>query len=344
MIGSPIKIIAKRGKKMTTKRNKSVYSDVVVIGGASIDKTHFQREDGTYATQPDIELYGGKGANQAIAAARAGASTTFISLVGSDVYGEGIVKNLEVNGVDASRICSVPMASDASTIRVNYVTKDNEITRSNAAINSFTDALIEENKDALLHAKYVVGQLKAPKEFTVALIQFCWRNHKPLALTACKPEKLAISDPANKELIDKIDILFCNEHEAEVVFGTTDFVECVTAYPCKLVITRGEKGLLFHDGESVIELPAISTNVEDTTGAGDTLCGNVIAALCDGCTMLEALKRGVCAATLKIQKKGAQTGMPYDKELKAFIEALKVASTVGDVVRKNGDEVLKHYI
>ena len=156
----------------TINNKKDNWADVVVIGGASIDKTHFQREDGSYADKPDIELYGGKGSNQSVACARAGIKTTFITLAGSDIYGEGIIGNLKTNGVDTSRVCSVPMASDCSTIRVRFDSKDNEITRSNAAINSFTSSLIEDNKDAILHARFVVGQLKAPKPFTEALINF----------------------------------------------------------------------------------------------------------------------------------------------------------------------------
>ena len=290
--------------------------DVCVFGGASLDQTYYQHEDGSYSNNPDALYNGGKGSNQAVAAARAGAIVAFISRIGKDDIGNRIIENLKYNGVDTNRVDIVEgLENDYSDIYINILDKDNEIIRHGKAIDSFTVDMIENNKDVLLNSTIIVCQLKCPLEVTEALLDFCSKNNKKVILTPCRPQKLA----NRLDLIDKITYITCNEHECKTIFETDNIQECLKKYPNKLIVTLGSQGLMYYDGNRIVHMPAIEAEVLDTTGAGDTLNGNLAYLLSQGMDLKHALRRSMYASTLKIQVKSAQAGMPYKEQLDSFI-------------------------
>ena len=301
--------------------------DVCVFGGCALDLIYYQKDDGTYSSQPDGKYPGGKGANQAVAAAKAGAKTIIITRVGKDEedadikIGKTIVDNLDVHDINLSCVEIVEgLKNDYSNIFINKDDKDNDIHRFSGAIDSFTPDMIEKYKDVLLNSEIIACQLKVPKEVTVELINFCYEHNKTLVLTPCRPEKLSLEVPSNQELIEKISIITCNRKECEIIFGTDNIEECVTKYPNKLIVTLGADGLMYHDGEKIVHMPAIKTEVVDTTGAGDTLNGNLCAFLAKGMNLHDALEKAMYASAMKLTKKSAQAGMPYLDDLEQFIE------------------------
>ena len=294
--------------------------DICVFGGCSLDQTYYQKIDGTYNETPDLISPGGKGANQAVAAAKAGAKTTIISRIGKDDIGDKIINNLTFFGVDTSNIeIENGLSNDYGNIYINLKDKDNEIKRFNGAINSFTKEMVEKYKDVLLNSKIIVCQLKIPKEVTEELINFCHKNKKILILTPCRPDRLSITDPNNIKLIDKISIITCNKQECITMFNTENIEECVKKYPNKLIVTLGAEGLIYYNGKRIIKMPAIETEVVDTTGAGDTLNGNLSAFLAKGMDLKHALRKAMYASTMKLKVKSAQTGMPFLEDLEIFI-------------------------
>ncbi len=294
--------------------------DVCVFGGCALDQTFFQKVDGTYNDKPDIISPGGKGANQAVAAARAGAKTTIISRLGKDEIGETILNNLMANGIDTSNVeVEEKLTNDYSNIYVHLKDKDNEIERFTGAINSFTKKMVSKYSEVLLKSKIIVCQLKVPKAVSVELINFCYKNKKNIILTPCRPERLNIKEPGNKELIDKISIITCNRTECETIFNTKNIEACVKKYPNKLIVTLGKDGLVYHNGERIVRMPAIKTDVIDTTGAGDTLNGNLSAFLATGMDLQHALRKSMYASAMKLSEKTAQSGMPKIDALEEFI-------------------------
>lgn len=293
-----------------------MYYDVCVFGGCSLDRMFYQKIDGSYAKNSDLIVYGGKGANQAIAASRAGAKTTIISRIGKDETGLKLIENLKYNNVDTSNIEMFQgIENDYSNIYINIKDKDNEINRFGNAIDSFDKEMIEVHQDVLLNSTIIVSQLKCPIDVTEKLIDFCYSNHKFLILTPCRPQKLI----GRIDLIDKINVITCNRKECETIFETDDIDFCVKKYPNKLIVTLGSDGLVYYNGERIIHMPAINVVVEDTTGAGDTLNGNLAFLLSKGMDLKHALRRAMYASTLKVQSKTAQAGMPYKDELDYFI-------------------------
>lgn len=295
--------------------------DICVFGGCSLDMTFFQKEDGTYNFEPDICMPGGKGANQAVAASRSGSKVVMISRVGKDNVGEKIINNLRKNGVFTDGIEIIDgLKNDCSKIYIEKDTKDNEIVRENGAINSFTTDMIEKNRDILLNSKIVVAQMKAPKDVSIALINFCKDNDIPIIITPCRPDKLKISEKGNLELIDKISYITANRKECETIFETDNIDECIKKYPNKLIITLGSDGVIYYDGTNVKKINAIEVeNVVDTTGAGDTFNGNLATLLSRNVPVSVAIEKSQYASAIKLSKKGAQQGMPYEEELNKFI-------------------------
>ena len=294
--------------------------DVCVFGGCSLDQTFYEKIDQTYNKTPDVIAPGGKGANQAVAAAKAGAKTIIISRIGKDEIGQKIIDNLDFYDINTTCIeIEEGLNNDYSNIYIKLDDKDNDIKRFSGAINSFTTDMINKYKDVLLSSKIIVCQLKIPKEVTVELINFCNKNNKTLILTPCRPEKLSISEKENIELIDKISIITCNKKECKTIFKTDDIEECVTKYPNKLIVTLGSDGLMFHNGKRIVNMPAINVDVVDTTGAGDTLNGNLSAFLAKGMDLMHALRKAMYASAMKLTQKTAQAGMPYLEDLEVFI-------------------------
>ena len=290
--------------------------DICVFGGMSLDQTYYQQEDGTYSNTPNALYYGGKGSNQAVAASRAGGKVVFISRIGKDELGNKMLDNLKYNQVDTIGVEMIEcIENDHSDVYINIKDKDNKIVRHGGAIDSFTTDMIDKNEDLILNSTIVVCQLKCPIEVTEYLLDFCYKNNKKVIITPCRPKKLS----GRTDLIEKVSYITCNEEECKTIFNTDNIEECIKKYPNKLIVTMGKNGLVYHDGKRIVNMPEIDTEVLDTTGAGDTLCGNLSYLLSQGMDLRHALRRSMYASTMKIQKKSAQSGMPYKEELDEFI-------------------------
>ncbi len=299
--------------------------DITVVGGGAVDVERFELVDGSYVQGE--KHAGGKGFNQAIAASRAGANTAIVGVVGNDINGKFLVDSANKSGVDISHVEVLEgINTDWAKIEIKYEDKDNNIQRmSGEAIDRLTPELVDKNEELLLNSKTIVAQLKCPKETTEALIDFCHKNNKTLVLTPCRPERLSINDEKNLENIEKITYITCNEKECQTIFNTDDIESCVEKYPNKLIVTLGAKGVMYHNGESVVHIPAkkIDGKIVDSVGAGDTFAGNFATAITKGLTIEEAIERGQYASSMSIMKEGATEGMPTEEELDEYIDSFK---------------------
>jgi ribokinase len=300
---------------------------IIVFGGCSVDYTYKQKEDGSYSNIPTFVAFGGKGSNQAVACSRAGGQVYMISRLGGKDEEEvknakDIIKNLQENGVNTDFVEIMKgVENDTSYINVS-LEGENDIKRKTGAIDSFTIDMIDKYSKVLKNADFVIAQMKIPKEVSKELIKFCHKNNVFLVLTPCRPLRLRGED----ELLEKINIITCNHDECSKIFG--DLVkdkdnkdkyvlteekmqEVLKRFPNKLIVTLGSNGVIYHDGKKVVKLPALEVdNVVDTTGAGDTLNGNLVASLAEGKSLRESIIDGMKAATIKLKYNGAQEGMP----------------------------------
>ncbi|SCP98252.1 ribokinase [Anaerobium acetethylicum] len=253
---------------------------------------------------------GGKGANQAVAAARLGGSVEMFGCVGNDDAGKTLVENLRNEGIQTGNIKvvdGVPTGIAVITVAEN----DNCIVVVAGANNAVDKAYVDSVADDLLACDIVLLQHEIPQETVEYAVQLC---HKKGIKVILNP---APARPVPKKILEQIDYLTPNEHEAVILFGQdTSTEDLLKTYPEKLVITQGSLGVSVCTGAGdVVLVPARKAKVVDTTGAGDTLNGAFAVALADGKDIVGALKFANVAASLSTEKFGAQGGMPVYEEV-----------------------------
>ena len=296
--------------------------DICVFGGCALDQFYYKDKKGQIPDCPSLVLPGGKGSNQAVAAARAGVKVTMVSRLGKDSIGQRILENLVYNNITTNNIEVVEgLSNDYAKIVIDEKTKDNDIERFAGAIDSFTPEMIDRYKDVILNSKIILIQLKIPKDVVTKIINFCYDNNKTLILTPCRPAKLCITDPNNKDLIDKVTYITANKKECIKLFGTSNIEESISQYPNKLIVTLGDEGVMYHNGKEIVKLSTLDIDgIKDTTGAGDTFNGNFAYGLLCKLPIKENIERAQQAAAMNIQVETAQTGMPFAQELDNYID------------------------
>ena len=258
---------------------------------------------------------GGKGANQAVAAARLGAVVEMFGCVGDDSAGESLVKNLQEQGVKTKHIRTVP-GIPTGLAMITVGDKDNTVIVVAGTNNCVDIDYINEVRDAILECEIVLLQHEIPQETIEYVINLCADNGVKVVLNP------GPARPVRKEILEKVTYLTPNEHETVILFGKEkSFEELMKAYPEKLVITQGSRGVstCLKSGEIVL-IPARKVNVVDTTGAGDTLNGAFTVAVTEGKNITDALVFANAAAGLSTEKFGAQGGMPTYEEVKKVME------------------------
>lgn len=285
---------------------------IVVIGSINVDlvfTSDKRPQAGETVMGKTFSLIpGGKGANQAVAASKLGADTYMIACVGNDSNGEFSLKNLNDMGVNTR---GVKIVDEVPTGLANIIVADNDnsiivIPGANYAIGK---DLIDENKNLILSAGMVLLQLEIPMEVVEYVVDICFENKVRVLVNP------APAAPLKKSLIDRATYITPNEHELKLIFDNLDTDEVLKKYPNKLIVTMGSKGVKYHDGKEIRVIPSNKVDVVDTTGAGDTFCGALAAALVRGDSIRDAIIFANKAAAFAVTKLGAQSGMPVLADL-----------------------------
>ena len=262
---------------------------------------------------------GGKGCNQAIAIARLGGKTNFISKIGKDAYGELALKTLEKNKISTENIIQdSSQQTGVAGILVDQNTGKNAINVIVGAPNSLTINEIEKKINLIKNSKIFLTQLEVPKDVTLHCLKTA-KEHG--CLTILNP---APASEITKEFYNCIDYFTPNETEAEFYTGIkiTNEKEAKQATGKlinlgikKIIITLGEKGLFYSDGKEEIYLKASNVKAIDTTGAGDAFNGALAYSLSVNKTISESLSFANKVAGLSTLKMGAGDAMPFLKDL-----------------------------
>jgi len=262
---------------------------------------------------------GGKGCNQAIAIARLGGNTNFISKIGKDAYGELALKTLKKNKISTENIIQdSSQQTGVAGILVDQNTGKNAINVIVGAPNSLTINEIEKKINLIKNSKIFLTQLEVPKDVTLHCLKAA-KEHG--CLTILNP---APASEITKEFYNYIDYLTPNETEAEFYTGIkiTNEKEAKQAAGKlinlgikKIIITLGEKGLFYSDGKEEIYLKASNVKAIDTTGAGDAFNGALAYSLSVNKTISESLNFANKVAGLSTLKMGAGDAMPFLKDL-----------------------------
>ncbi|MFJ6013482.1 ribokinase [Streptomyces sp. NPDC092952] len=256
---------------------------------------------------------GGKGANQAVAAARAGGDVLMIGAVGDDAYGGLLRDNLEHSGVDTDLLHTAEGPSGTAHIVVDS-------TGANAIVvipgaNGTVTALGPGETAAIAGAGLLLLQLELPLPVVVEGARTARAQGVRTILTPSPAQ------PLPSELLDCVDLLVPNEHEAAELSGFADpwaAADHLLARVPVVVVTLGAKGCLYAArGAEPVLFPAPEVTAVDTTGAGDTFVGTLAVALAEHRPVPEALAWAAAAAALCVQRPGASASMPYRTEIEA---------------------------
>ena len=262
---------------------------------------------------------GGKGCNQAVAISRLGGKVNFISKIGKDAYGKLALETLKKNNINTENIIQdEKLQTGVAGILVDKQSGKNAINVIVGAPNSLKISEMNSQINLIKSSKIFLTQLEIPKDVTLHCLKTAKENG---CLTILNP---APASEISKEFYSYIDYFTPNETEAEFYTGIkiTNEKEAKQAADKlinlgikKIIITLGEKGLFYSDGQEEIHLKASSVKAIDTTGAGDAFNGALAFSLSKGKPMKACLELANKAAGLSTTKLGAGDAMPFIKDI-----------------------------
>ena len=276
---------------------------------------------------------GGKGANQAVAAARIGALVSMVGRVGSDAFAEPLLHNLASDGIDHTFVTRDSEAATGVALIVVDDVGQNSIVVASGANMRFSPTDVDAAKAAIAAADVVLLQLESPLDAVTRAAEIA-RAHGVRVVLNPAPAR-----PLPATLLSLVDVLVPNESETELLTGLPvgDQAEAEAAAAAlqemgvgTVILTLGERGaLLAREGEVTL-LPAFDVTPVDTTAAGDAFVGGLGVALAEGKTLAEAVRWGNAAGALATTRLGAQPSLPTRGALEALLAKDATKSTGGD--------------
>lgn len=286
---------------------------IVVVGSANIDLTTFTDQfpragETIFGTKFQLG-FGGKGANQAVAAALCGSKVSMVARVGDDLFGPATVENFRAQGIDAGHVwITRGQSSGVAPIFVDS-SGQNRILVVKGANDALTPADVDAAAPLLRQADCIVLQLEVPVETVYYTLRFARRNGIRSILNPAPGQPLDLAEAANA------DYLIPNETEAEALSGmpVRDIEEAracarrlIDSGLRRVIVTLGANGALFAGAQSMEHAPAHRVEPVDTSGAGDAFIGSFACFLGSGCAESEAIARANVYAALSTLSAGTQ--------------------------------------
>lgn len=268
---------------------------------------------GTFMMNP-----GGKGANQAVAAARLGGNVTFVTKTGNDLFGRQSIELYNDENINTEFISSDPdLPSGVALITVDGE-GENCIVVASGANGSLSPADVKDAEKEIASADILLMQLEVPIETVEYAAKMAKKNGVKVILNPAPAQSLS------NDLLSNIHMIIPNETEAEIISGikVTDVESAKKAADmiCSkgvdiVVITMGSAGALIKEGNQYHQIPALRVKAVDTTAAGDTFCGAISVALSEGKSLVDAIKFANQCSAITVTRMGAQASIPYRKEV-----------------------------
>lgn len=267
--------------------------------------------------------YGGKGANQAVMAAKLGAHVTMVTKLGRDVFGEGTLKNYREQGIDTTHVMfDESRFSGVAPIFVDDNAR-NFIVIVPGANSGLSPADAQAAKQVILDADLLIGQLEIPTETTLEAFRIAKQG---TVRTILNPAPAA---PIPDELLELADICAPNETETELLTGQPAGTRAEAEAAARKLLTRGtrtvililgERGALLVSEDTVEEIPPVQVDAVDPTGAGDAFIGSLAVFLGEGLPLRDAIHRANAVAALSVTRIGTQVSFPSRAEADAFLK------------------------
>jgi ribokinase len=287
---------------------------IVVVGSANVDLTTFTSQfprPGETIFASEFHLgFGGKGANQAVAACRFGAAVAMVARVGDDLFGPAYIRNLESCGIDTRRVLVTPgVSTGVAPIFVDSAGQ-NRILVVKGANGRLLPADVDAAADLLRGAACIVLQLEIPLETVYHTLRFARAHGIPSILNPAPAQPLDLAEVAHA------DYVIPNETEAEALTGlpvrTVDEAReaasrLLSSGVRRVIVTLGANGALLAGPEGARHVPPVAVQPADTTGAGDAFIGSFACSLAAGCPEAESIARANLYAALSTLSTGTQS-------------------------------------
>ena len=281
---------------------------ICVIGSSNIDQFSYISEfpsSGETLIGDSFETgFGGKGANQAVMAGLLGADVYMISCLGNDIFGDSTINNFIENNVNVDHIQRVKVSSGVAPIWVN-AQGENKIIVIPGANNEIDANKAKASLQEIENVSYLIGQAEIPMDVNHDVFDYAKQNNITTVFNPA-PGKILKST-----FLKKIDWLSPNENEFQIISGldVTDenILEFSKTIPCNLIVTHGEKGVLYVEDDEIIKFKAPKVDAVDTTGAGDAFVGSFVYALSKDLKVKDAINLAIDKASLSVTKRGTQS-------------------------------------
>ena len=299
--------------------------EVFVVGSINQDfvlSVERRPTPGETVTDARLAIHnGGKGANQAAAAALLGASVTFLGRVGADGFGEPLIRSLADKGVDTSLVREVHDSSTGTAFITVTPDGENAITVAPGANRRLEAEDVDDASESIGEARVLVVQMEVKREVVLRAVEVASGNGTRALLNLAPPFEVP------RSLLEKLDPLVLNEHEAAFLIGESvegvdgalpAVPELLSLGPKSVVVTVGEDGAVFSGGESAKHIAAPNVEVVDTTGGGDAFVGALAARLADDAPLEDAVAYAVRAGAAAVTEAGAQGALPTPDVVEAL--------------------------
>ncbi len=295
---------------------------IVVVGSINMDlvtqASRFVGPGETILGERFITVPGGKGANQAVAAARLGAEVALVGALGDDDFGHPLRQRLANEGIALDHVAQLPNEA-SGTASITIAGGENQIIVVPGANAHVTPAQVEQAQELIRRADVVLVQMEIPLETVEATVRLSARLDVPVILNP------APAQPLPGDWLKLVRYATPNQHELALLLGAdpaTDFLALIRAAPCPIVLTRGSEGAWYREQSEPIHQDGFPVEVVDSTGAGDTFNAALAVFLHEG--VASAVRKACLAAALSVTRLGAQGGMPRLAELEARLTKMRV--------------------
>ncbi|WP_233840266.1 ribokinase [Dyella sp. 2HG41-7] len=294
---------------------------LVVVGSINMDlvtvAARFPAPGETLIGDRFVSVHGGKGGNQAVAAARLGAEVHMIAAIGDDAFGDPLRDGLASEGVSIEHIARVEGSSGTASITV--ANGENEIVVVPGANAQLTPAHVSKAQQVIASADAVLVQMEIPLETVEATLRIADAQRVPVILNP------APAQPLPSEWLRLARYITPNQHELATLLGadaSEDFRSLMRRAPCPVVLTRGGEGAWFREEGEPQHQAGFDVEVVDSTGAGDTFNAAFAVYLHEGLPI--AVRKACAAAALSVTRLGARGGMPHPAEVEALLARQRV--------------------
>ncbi len=302
---------------------------ITVIGSTNIDlimkMENLPRLGETVTDAEFLQTFGGKGANQAVGAARAGGEVTFVSCVGDDQYADQVLENFRKDGIHCDFVFREKEIATGTALVMIGANGENYLSVAPGANYRMSEKHIDRAEPALRESEYILLQYEIPKETLCYAIDKCHTLGKKVIFN------LAPARHLEDEYISKLHTLVVNQVEAELLTGqpvktgreTRDAAVALQEKGARhVIITLGAEGSFIATPDSLQNVEAYRVKALDTTAAGDIYCGSLAVGLVEGMPLESAVKFAGAASAVSVTRLGAQPSAPTREEIETLMNGM----------------------